>query len=95
MISEKEVKKVAKLARIDLTKKEIKKFQKELSQILDYIEKLKEVDISKIEPTSHPFLLKNVMREDKVKRESIERINKLMKAVPKKERGYVRVKVVL
>jgi len=44
---------IAKLARLGLTEKEIGKFQKELSSILDYIEKLKEVDISKVQPTSH------------------------------------------
>jgi len=53
MISKEEVQHIAKLARLGLTEKEIKKFQKELSSILDYIEKLKEVDVSSIEPTSH------------------------------------------
>jgi len=64
MISEKEVKHIAKLARLGLTGKEIKKFQKELSSILDYFEKLKEVDVSKIEPTSHSIRIENVMKED-------------------------------
>ncbi len=50
MISKKEVQHIAKLARLGLTEKEIEKFQRELSSILNYIEKLKEVDISKAEP---------------------------------------------
>ncbi len=66
MISKKEVKHIAKLARLGLAEKEIEKFQKELSSVLDYIEKLKEVDISKVEPTSHPLRVENVMRKDEV-----------------------------
>ena len=53
MISKKEVEHIAKLARIGLTSGEIEKFQKELSSILDYFEKLEEVDVSEAEPTSH------------------------------------------
>ena len=66
MISKEEVEHIAKLARLGLTEKEIGKFQKELSLILDYVEKLKEVDVSKVEPTSHPLKVENVMRKDEV-----------------------------
>ena len=66
MITKKEVEHIAKLARLGLTDKEIEKYQKELSSILDYIEKLKEVDTKDVEPTSHSVKLDNVMREDKI-----------------------------
>lgn len=68
MISKEEVKHIAKLARLGVTKKEKEKFRKELSSILDYFEKLKKVDMTKIkiEPTSHPLAIKNVMRKDEV-----------------------------
>jgi len=66
MISPKEVQHIAKLARISITKKEEGKFQKDLSSILNYIEKLKEVDIAETLATSHPLLIKNVMRKDEV-----------------------------
>ncbi len=66
MISKEEVKHIAKLARLGLGEKEIEKFQKELSSILDYVEKLKEVDVSKVEPTSHLLRVENVMRKDEV-----------------------------
>ncbi|MDP2664107.1 MAG: Asp-tRNA(Asn)/Glu-tRNA(Gln) amidotransferase subunit GatC, partial [bacterium] len=46
MISKEEVKHIAKLARLGLSDKEIGKFQKDLSSILDYVEKLKKVDVS-------------------------------------------------
>ncbi len=65
MITTEEVKHIAKLARLGLTEKEVEKYQKDLSAILGYVEKLKEVDIEGVEPTSHSVLLENVMREDK------------------------------
>jgi aspartyl-tRNA(Asn)/glutamyl-tRNA(Gln) amidotransferase subunit C len=64
MISKEKVKRIAKLARLALSEKEVENYQKELSKILEYIEKLKEVDVSKIEPVFHPLKIKNVMRED-------------------------------
>lgn len=95
MISKQEVEKVAKLARLGLTEKEIQKFQKELSSILDYFEKLKEVDVSKIEPTTHSVLLESVMREDKSKSADIKVRNELIKAAPDKKERYVKVKSIL
>lgn len=94
MISKKEVKHIAKLARLYLDKKEEKKFQKELSSILDYVEKLKELDVSDVEPTSHSVALKNVVREDKVEKEDIEVVKKIRGLFPKIKDGYVKVKSV-
>ena len=73
MISREEVKHIAKLARLGITEKEEEKFTKELSKILDYVEKLKEVAVSKVEPTSHLSTqakrsVENVMRKDQVSR---------------------------
>lgn len=56
---------VAKLANLPLTKEEKGKFEKQLNSILSYIEKLNEVDIKNIEPTSQVTGLENVEREDK------------------------------
>ncbi len=64
MISLKEVRHIAALARLSITKKEEEKLGKDLSAILDYIEKLKKVDISEIKETSHPTSIKNIMRAD-------------------------------
>ena len=64
MITREEVQHIAKLARLGLTEQEVEKYQKELSAILGYIEKLKEVDVSKVEPTSQAVLLENIMRKD-------------------------------
>src|ERR1041384_5857782 len=56
------VKYVAHLARLALTLEEEKKLSAQLSQILGYIEKLKQLDVSHVEPTAHAFPLTNVTR---------------------------------
>jgi len=67
MLSEEEVKHVAKLARITLTDAEVKKFSTQLSGVLDYMDILSEVDVSETEGTNQVTGLNNVMREDDVK----------------------------
>ncbi|MDD5355906.1 MAG: Asp-tRNA(Asn)/Glu-tRNA(Gln) amidotransferase subunit GatC, partial [Candidatus Omnitrophica bacterium] len=63
-ISKDTVKYVANLARLGLNDEELEKFSLQLNDILQYIEQLKEVDISKIAPTAHVLDIKNVKRED-------------------------------
>lgn len=55
---------VAHLARIGLTPEEQQTIGAQLGDVLGYIEKLKEADVTEIEPTAHPFPLVNVMRAD-------------------------------
>jgi aspartyl-tRNA(Asn)/glutamyl-tRNA(Gln) amidotransferase subunit C len=62
-----DVKYVAHLARIALTAGEQEKFGAQLSNILGYIEKLNELDVSGIEPTAHAVPLVNVFRADEVR----------------------------
>lgn len=69
MISRKEVQHIAKLARLGLTEKEVDKFRKELSGILDYMAKLKEIEVAKVKPTSHPLKVENRTRRDEAKEE--------------------------
>lgn len=61
----KTVKHVALLANLKFNQKEIKKFQKQLSEILDYVNVLNELDTKGVEPTSQVTGLENVFREDK------------------------------
>jgi len=91
MITKKEVEHIAKLARLGLADKEIKKYQKELSSILDYFEKLKEVDIKDVEPTSHSVKVENVMREDESVKAKVAG-SKLMELAPETKEGYLKVK---
>lgn len=61
-----DVKYVAHLARLSLSPEEEEKLGSQLGNILGYIEKLKEVDVSGVEPTAHAFPLVNVTRPDEV-----------------------------
>ena len=65
-ISTDQVEHIAKLARIELTEKEKGKFSKELSSILDYIDKLNKVDTENIRAIQQITGLETVMREDEV-----------------------------
>ena len=62
-----DVKYVAHLARLALTPEEEQKMAAQLSSVLGYIEKLKEVDVSSVEPTAHAFPLVNVTRPDETR----------------------------
>lgn len=95
MITKKDVQHIAELARLGLTLKEVEKFQKELSLILEYVEKLKEVDIKNVEPTFHALKIENVLREDEVKEQDIEKVKKLIEAFPEKEKTFLKVKSIL
>jgi aspartyl-tRNA(Asn)/glutamyl-tRNA(Gln) amidotransferase subunit C len=61
-----DVKYVAHLARLALTPEEEKKLGAQLGQILAYIEKLKGLDVSQVEPTAHAIPLVNVTRPDEI-----------------------------
>jgi len=65
VITEQQVRHVAKLSRLKLTDPQIQQFTKQLSSILDYVTKLGELDTTNVEPTAHAAPLKNVLREDR------------------------------
>jgi aspartyl-tRNA(Asn)/glutamyl-tRNA(Gln) amidotransferase subunit C len=62
-----DVKYVAHLARLALTAEEEHKLGAQLGHILGYIEKLKELDVTKVEPTAHAVPLTNVTRPDRLR----------------------------
>lgn len=94
MISKEEVKYIASLAHLELSEKEIEKFQKELSSILEYISKLSEVNTEKVEPTFQTTGLKNVLREDKVDRKRELSQEQALLNAPNKEKGFFKVRPV-
>ena len=71
-ISSKEVKKIAKLAKLKLTNDEITLYSSQMSEIINYIAQLNEVDTSNIDPLSNVIDNNNVIREDKIK-ESLDK----------------------
>jgi aspartyl-tRNA(Asn)/glutamyl-tRNA(Gln) amidotransferase subunit C len=62
-----DVKYVAHLARLELSPEEERKIGAQLGSVLGYIEKLKEVDVTGVEPTAHAFPLVNVTRPDETR----------------------------
>ena len=92
-ITKETVEYVANLARMHLEEQELEKMSKQLQGILDFIDKLKEVDISDIKPTSHILPIKNVFREDVLK-ESLP-IDKVLANAPSKDDRFFTVPKVI
>ena len=59
-----DVRDVARLARIELSDEEASTFQAQLGRVLEYVEQLKALDVSSVEPTAHANPVFNVLRED-------------------------------
>jgi aspartyl-tRNA(Asn)/glutamyl-tRNA(Gln) amidotransferase subunit C len=57
---------LAQLARLDFEKEEVKVFQNQLKQIIEYVRKISEVNVEGIEPMSHVVPMYNVFRKDEV-----------------------------
>ncbi|HEX9374053.1 MAG TPA: Asp-tRNA(Asn)/Glu-tRNA(Gln) amidotransferase subunit GatC [Roseiflexaceae bacterium] len=87
-----EVQHVAQLARLRLSPEELEQMQTDLSHILDYIDMLKEVDVTGVAPTAQVTDLFNVMRADEV-RPSLPREDVLANA-PDQRDGMFRVKAI-
>ena len=65
MIDREQVLHVARLARLKLSDDELERMAAELSGILEHVEKISELDLEGVEPTSHVIALQNVLRPDK------------------------------
>jgi len=63
-ITREQVEAVAELAKLELSDEEVALYTQQLSDILDYIDKLNEVDTSDVPPTNSVLPLKNVLRAD-------------------------------
>lgn len=89
----KDVEYVAKLARLEFTREELEKFTRQFNQILDYIEKLNELDTTNVEPLSHVIPLHNVFRDDQV-RPSYPR-DEVLKNAPSQDGRFFKVPKVI
>lgn len=84
---------MAELARLSLSNAELEKFQNQLSNILDYVELLNEVDTNGVEPTAQVTNLKNVMRADELRKEPLCSPEKLLECSPLPiEKNQIKVK---
>lgn len=66
MISDETIEYVGILAKLELSGEEREQAKKDMGSMLEYIDKLNELDTSGVEPMSHVFPVKNVFREDVV-----------------------------
>jgi len=90
MISKEQVQHIANLANLSLTQEEIEKFQKQLGDVLEYIEILNELDTEKVEPTFQVTGLKNVFRDDEI--ENCLSLKQALSSAKSKYNGYFKIK---
>jgi aspartyl-tRNA(Asn)/glutamyl-tRNA(Gln) amidotransferase subunit C len=87
VIEREQVLHVARLARLRLTDNEVDRMAGEMSKILEHVEKMNELDLEGVEPTSHVVELQNVLRED-VPRDSLPRERALEQAPDAAQGGF-------
>lgn len=92
-ITAEEVKHIAKLSGLILSEAEVKKFQKQLTTTLSYIEILNIVSTDKIDPTDHVGKSINVFREDEVKPSLSQ--EEILSNAPETYQGFFKVKAIL
>lgn len=88
IISDETIEYVGILAKLELSEKEREQAKKDMGDMLDYIDKLNELDTEGIEPMSHVFPVNNVFREDVVENGD-DRENMLANAPQKKDGTYM------
>ncbi|MEA3463538.1 MAG: Asp-tRNA(Asn)/Glu-tRNA(Gln) amidotransferase subunit GatC [Patescibacteria group bacterium] len=94
-LTKKQIKHIAKLARLELTEKELKIYGSQLSDVLNYIDQLQKVNVADVEPTAQVTGLANVFREDKVEEWDKQEAENALKQAPELEDRQVKVKRVL
>lgn len=94
-LSKDEIQHIAKLARLELTDEELKKYGGQLSAVLNYIDQLKEVGVKGVEPTAQVTGMENVLRDDKVKDWDEAEIEAALKDAPEREGRFIKVKRVI
>jgi aspartyl-tRNA(Asn)/glutamyl-tRNA(Gln) amidotransferase subunit C len=88
-----DVRHVAKLARLSLSEEKLRQLARQLESILEYVDKLKEVDVSGVEPTAHALALHNVLREDVV--EGAMPVEKVLQNAPESDGPFFKVPKVI
>ena len=89
-LSKQEVEKIAKLSRLELNDKEKEQYANQLSDVLEYFEKLNDVNTENIEITAQVTGLENVYREDEI--EQCDYQEELIKQSAENEDGLIKTK---
>ena len=92
-LSRDEVRKVALLARLELTEEELDEQAKHINTLLEQFEVLQQIDVTGMEPTSHAFPVYNVLRED-ASRPSLPQETVLANAPEKRDGCFVVPRIV-
>ena len=88
-ISREEVVHIARLARLELTEEELERLGSQLDAILEAVGKVAELDLTEVEPTSHPLALENVWAEDEPHRSLA--VEDALANAPDREGAFFRV----
>jgi aspartyl-tRNA(Asn)/glutamyl-tRNA(Gln) amidotransferase subunit C len=94
-IKKEEIKHIAKLANIKITEKEIEKYSKQLSSVVDYVGQLEEVETKNVIPTSQTTGLTNVKRQDKKELGNSLTVEESLSGTEDTYNGYFKVKAIL
>lgn len=92
-IDQNSIKKIAHLARLEFDESSAEKMSRDMSQILDWVEQLNEIDTENVEPLTTMSSETNVMREDKTTSHLDHEAG--LKNAPKRDADYFRVPKVL
>ena len=93
MIDIEQVRKVASLARLELTEDEEQQFTGQLNSILDYVQQLDELDTKDVPPTTRAIEVSNITRPDKL--EVFEEREDILDGAPEREASFFKVPKIL
>ena len=88
-----DVSRIAQLAKLSLSEADFERYSKELGQIIHFVEKLNELKLDGVQPTSHAVEVTNVFREDVALGSSIK--DKVFAAAPSVEENLFKVPRIL
>ncbi len=94
-LSKSQIKHIAKLARLDLSDRELKIYGNQLTDILNFVEKLQQVDTTDVEYMAHTTGAENIFREDEPTNWDEQEVNNALDQAPELEGREIKVKRVL
>ncbi|AAP99311.1 MULTISPECIES: Asp-tRNA(Asn)/Glu-tRNA(Gln) amidotransferase subunit GatC [Prochlorococcus] len=92
-ISSDDVRKVSKLARLEISEEHVETYANQLEEILEYIAQLEKIDTKNIPPTTRAVEVVNVLREDIVDKSNVR--DKILDLAPNREGQFYRVPKIL
>lgn len=95
MLSNEAIKKIALLARLDITEAETETYSEQLSAVLGYIDQLKEVDVTDVEPTAQVSGLANVVRDDTAEPWPDDEVESALNQAPQRDGEFIKVRRVI